>query len=497
MNNPLPAILNFISGNRASQVKGYTDTPPAPAVGEIAAGWRDPYAQDVLMNFLTGNGQNSSGIFLNPSPVIRYNHPQAGLGYHYPLGIFREMRAKDARIWTSLMQRKALTLAASMRIVPDGEDSDAQLGADLLRTALFNLQGGGYQAWADGMLDGVGDGVAFSEGLWAADDFELRKADGSRGVRRKWAWVRRFCHRDPRRFVFDFNSCPRLLTLGNMSIGEEVPANQFFVFRPYPLFDNPYGDPVLAKCVWPYYLKKLGLKWKADLCEKLARPWLIGEIDRQMSPGERDKWIDGLNGLPEGLGMVPPWGGKVTALEAGKSGSEILETYIDRWDSYNAGTIAGQDFTVSQAEKGGTRSAGEIYEEVASRIAQQDAAAWARFIEIEYGRRLIDYNFGYQGVPYPRVVIDPSTSADKMNQIIVATGLSQIGFHLSRQDLEDKTGYQWAVDDNDWVRPEVPAALGPDGQPLDARPPYDKTQNPAGASNTGGLKKSAAQAQNP
>lgn len=482
------AIRNLLGGSRSSNVRGYTDGKDSQETEEIAQTWRDPYVTG-LLNAYAGTGKK---VFTeNPDPVLSLEGGLAGVGYSYPLGIYRELLDKDARAFTAWQQRKGLTLDGRLTVVPDGEDSDAEDAADLLRTALTQLQGGGLQGFIDGLLSAVPYGFHVPEAIWAVDEMRIMKSDGKRGAAKEILWAKRFCSRDQRRFKFDADGNPRLVTLARPLDGEPLPPYRFLPFRPYAEYENPYGDPLLRRVYWLCKIKKIILKFWPDLCERYGMPLVAAKPGRVLSASERTTLKTAIDDLRQNTGLVLPFLTELELIESGKAGSEIYSSLIMLLDSYIAGVIIGQDFTVAQAEKGGTRSAGEIYAEAASRIARMDATALARYLTNDYGRLLTDLNFGYNRVPYPKVIIDTSTVQDKMNRVIMYQGLSQIGFPISSVEIEDTVGVQQALDGDDaLVAPQMQAAA------MDARPPYDKTQNPKGASNQGGIKKPATQAQN-
>lgn len=499
MDNKLSGLWNILTGKRTSNVAGVTDAPPAQEVEEIAATWRDPYGQSVLNGFL---GKGPKAIYQqNPDPVLVRESNQAPVGYKYPLGIFRALMDKDAQVFASFQQLYSLILDSRMTVESDGEDQSGEDAADLLRTALCELKGSGVQGFMYGLLSAIPYGYHVPEALWGLDDLTVIGANGKRGKTRESVWVRRFMSRDPRRFTFDAQEQARLLTLTHPTYGEELPPDRFFTFRPFAEFENPFGSPLLSKIYWLCKLKHLVIKWWPDLCESYGFPIPIVKPQRPLSKEERAALKAQIDDIRRTLGLVLPFLTDLEFAESGKASSEMFHAFITLMDGYIARVILSQDFTVQQAEKGGTRSAGEIYAEAAARLARMHASALARFITIEYGRRLIDWNFGYNQVAYPIVKFDTSTVADKLQRMLVYTGAAGVGFHISHVEMEDTLGMQWATDDADWVQPALPPApgtgMGADGKPIDTRPPYDQGQNPAGQSNTGGLKKSVAKAQNP
>lgn len=81
--------------------------------------------------------------------------------------------------------------------------------------------------------------------------------------------------RASRRFRFDLNAQPLLISRGNM-LGDPVPPECFVISRHMPTAGNPYGLALLSSCFWPWTFKTGGWQYFYKFCERHGLPWPIG-----------------------------------------------------------------------------------------------------------------------------------------------------------------------------------------------------------------------------
>lgn len=477
-------ILGLFSGRRHSQVVGVTDTPE-PQRSRIPA----PRSTDPWLESFVGGRFGSPSIASNPDPVLYTEAAgKSGLCFRYPGGLYVESLLKDAHAQACFNQRASRVAEAPLRIGPNGDDEKAILAADLCRTAADKMIGGGMSQFIFDLMSAIPYGLQCPMPVWTLGEFALKKQNGESGLSREWLYAEWFEMCDPRRIGFTIDGTPRLITESHLSDGEPIPQGSMLFFRPYNRYGNPYGTPLAANIFYLMYSKRKALGYWWNLAEKYSFPIAL------FTPkgGKSDSELDAVQGIAEdityGTSAVLPSEFEHDFVETGKSGSEILRSLVNVNNGEMSRLILGQDFTAQQADKGGTRSAGEIYDEVAARIARQDATAVADFLRNVYFRMLVQYNLGADH-PLPIVEIDTRSTAEKLQESQVIVSLANTGYRFTQNQMSKRFGYDWADKDDEWMKP--PSA---EPQLADTRPAYDQSQNPRNAA--GQANRQARQATN-
>ncbi|MCY4430657.1 MAG: DUF935 family protein, partial [Rhodospirillales bacterium] len=167
---------------------------------------------------------------------------------------------QDDRVHSTLAQRRSAVVAREVEVVPGDHRRDSKNCAAFVQEVLEHCD---WDDVTDKMLYGVFYGYSVAECLWARD---------GRHVVPEQIRVR-----DRRRFVFDQDFRPRLLTFENPH-GEELPERKFWTFcAGGDHHDDPYGVGLGWHLYWPVWVKRNQGKFWLVYLEKFGMPTVVGK----------------------------------------------------------------------------------------------------------------------------------------------------------------------------------------------------------------------------
>ena len=140
-------------------------------------------------------------------------------------------------------------------MLPGGED---QIDLDAAEFVEAQFKALPFDRICEDLLDATLKGISVSEIVWARDDNRIVP--------------QRIVSHDQRRFVFDLEWKPRLLTLTNMMDGEELPPRKFISHRHGVKGNNPYGLGLGTRLFWPVLFKREGVAFWMKFLDKFAGP---------------------------------------------------------------------------------------------------------------------------------------------------------------------------------------------------------------------------------
>jgi len=286
---------------------------------------------------------NMGDVLPNPDPVLRK------LGKS--IQVYRDLRA-DGHVGGCIRRRKAAVksliwgvdreqaqsrIAKSIQAIFDDLDMERIIG-EILDAPLY-----GYQP-----LEVVWDHVG---GLLVPVDVIGKPAE----------W-----------FFFDAENRLRFRSKDAGPAGELVPERAFLLPRQDASYDNPYGQPDLARCFWPTKFKQGGLDFWFRFVEKYGTPWLIGKSPRSTNDAENERLLDMLEQMIQDAVAVIPDDASVEIVEAaGKSSSaDVFEKFLMHLRSEVSIALLGQNQTTEASTNKASAQAGL---EVASDIRDADA----------------------------------------------------------------------------------------------------------------------------
>ena len=383
--------------------------------------------------------------YLTPDDkVLRY---QGGTNYE----LYEDM-LQDDRVKSAFGQRRAAVVAREWAVNPGGTRRRDRMAADHLRETLRHVQ---WDRVTDMMLFGVFYGYSVAEILWARDGRHVA--------------MDRIRVRNRRRFVFDVDFAPLLLTSDNPN-GEALPERKFWCFSAgADNDDEPYGRGLAHFLYWPIWFKKNQTRFWLTFLEKFGMPTPLAKYSR----GEdrlkalalaRAVHVDSAFAVPEGV--------MLEFLEAMRSGA------VDYGDFRRAMNDAITTIILSQTmttEDGSSLSQAKVHMEVRREVVESDA--WLIDESFRRGPAAWWTAMNYPGAATPevqRVMEDPAELKDLADR---DKTIVDMGHPLTDEYVEDT--YHVEVDRSGSRRPRtLPGQAEPpvptanlaegDGDPVDA-----------------------------
>ncbi|ALG67884.1 DUF935 domain-containing protein [Beggiatoa leptomitoformis] len=165
--------------------------------------------------------------------------------------------------------------------------------------------------------------------------------------------------RPNRRFIFNYEGEPRLLTRDSPVMGEELPPYKFLLTRHMPSYTNPYGEAVFSSCFWTYTFKHGGFKYWSKFCERFGTPWTIGKYPAGTDEITQAKLLQGLEQMVEMAVSIIPSDGEVQLLEPTARG-ESHDNFIKACNKEMGIALTSQTLA-SDIQGNGSRAAAETH----------------------------------------------------------------------------------------------------------------------------------------
>lgn len=337
---------------------------PAVARTQIA-----DVANDITIPYYTGVLQNADDTLIQQG---------GGKG----LAIYDEIE-RDPHAFAMLQKRKKSLLARAWEVEPSGNRAADKQAAELVREILTALP---FDQICEDLLDATLKGFAISEVVWARD--------GDRIVPREVLSI------DQRRFAFDRDWQPRLLTTSAMRDGVELPDRKFITHRVGVKGNNPYGLGLGSRLFWPVLFKREGVTFWLHFLEKFAGPTIIGKTPYGTLPDAQNKLLQTLVSARTASAVTVPIGTDIDFLEASRGGSVSYEAFLAYWDRQISIGVTGETLTTQVSDAGGSRALGEVHQEMLALLVDSDGDLLSASLRDQLVRWIVDYNMPGAAVPH-------------------------------------------------------------------------------------------------
>lgn len=289
------------------------------------------------------------------------------------LALYDEIE-RDPHAYAVLQKRKFALVGRNWHVEPASDSALDQAAAAMVEEVLgaINVD----QLCLD-LLDATLKGYAIAEVIWARRAGRIAPA--------------RIVAHDPRRFVFDEDWRPRLLTMANLSAGEPLPDRKFIVHRFGVRGNDPYGLGLGSRLFWCVLFKREGIAFWMTFLEKYASPVPVGKYPLGTLPADQDRLLRSLQEMVQAGAVVAPIGTEVEFLEAARSGNASYEEWCTYWDTQMALCVFGSTLA-TYVEGQGSRAASETHKEAEEQIIDADADLLADTLRGSLFQWLIDYN---------------------------------------------------------------------------------------------------------
>lgn len=296
------------------------------------------------------------------------------------LAIYDEIE-RDTHASAVLEKRKKNLVAREWEVKPGGE---AKIDLDAAEFVTEQLEALPFDLICENLLDATLKGYAVSEVVWGRKDNRIVP-------------VQIKTH-EQRRFVFDLNWKPRLLTVENMQEGIALFDRKFIVHRHGVKGNNAYGLGIGTRLFWAVLFKREGVAFWMTFLDKFAAPTVIGKTPFGLEKGEENKLLNSLAAMVTAGAITVPVGTEVELLEAARSGSVSYEAWCKYWDTQMSITTLGETLT-TDIQGNGSRAAGEVHADILQMLVDADADLLSVTLRETLIQWLIDYNFPGAAVP--------------------------------------------------------------------------------------------------
>lgn len=350
---------------------------------------------------------------------------------------------RDARVHAVVNKRKGAVIARDWRVDAAADQGREREAAELVEEAIRAMH---FDRLCVDLLDAVLKGFAvvelmpvYRDGIWVVDQAIAR---------------------DQRRFVFDAERRPRLLTIADPVRGVELPERKFIVHTHGGRDADPYGRGLGAKLFWPVYFKRQGIQFWLILTEKFGNPTTYAKYPAGAEDTEIDKMLAAMRALSSDGAIAIPEDYQLELLEAGAGrGVTTHEQLLRYMDEQIAEAVLGETLTTNVGQAG-SRAASQTHDEVRLELAQADSDMLSGTLNRTFARWLTDWNFGPE-VRAPSIWRDFSEEEDLNARAERDAKLAAIGWHLSEERFAEIYGEGY--ERKEPAAPPAPRASGSPG----------------------------------
>lgn len=286
---------------------------------------------------------------------------------------------RDTHAFAELEKRKGFLVAREWEVEAGGEDQIDLDAAEFVREQLKRLP---FDRICRDLKGATLKGFSVSEIVWAR-----------LGV---YIIPKQIVSHEQRRFVFDEDWKPRLLTMANMTDGIELPDRKFIVHRFGVQGNNPYGLGLGTRLFWAVMFKREGVSFWMHFLDKFAAPTVVGKTPYGIIDDAQNKLLDTLSNLVQRSAITVPVGTEIDMLEASRAGSVSYEAWCQYWDKQISICILGETLTTDIGSNG-SKAASETHLTVLQMLVDADADLLTDDLHITLIQWMIDYNFPGSG----------------------------------------------------------------------------------------------------
>jgi len=340
------------------------------------------------------------------------------------LKIYDEIE-RDCHAFAVIQKRKLAIIAREWQLLPASSSALDKKAADLVEEQLKNLK---FDQVCLKMLDATLKGYSVGEIIWTTDGSEIVASK----VKVK----------PQRRFIFDEDQEPRLVTLTNLFPGEQLPPRKFIVHRYGEKDDdNPYGLGLGYRLFWPVFFKRQDITFWLTFVDKFASPTAMGEYPTGTSDADQKKLLNSLSSIASEAGIIVPTGMMVKFLEAARSGSidtyERLARYMDEQISE---CVLGETLSTNVG-KVGSLGAAKTHNEVRLELARGDSDLLSDTLNETLIHWIVELNV--PGAKPPKLWRDFDEGEDLKIRSDMDKNLTEMGFEADEQYINETYGGKW------------------------------------------------------
>lgn len=291
--------------------------------------------------------------------------------------------ARDGHVQSVLQKRIQKLIGREWTVAAGGDSAVDVEAADFIKDVVSNLP---FDDNCKNLLDATNKGFAVGELSYIPDGRHIR--------------IERIKDIDQRRFVFDKDWNPRLLTMQQMIKGEELPARKFVVHRFGAKGNNPYGQGLGATLFWAVMFKRNGVAYWQKFLERFASPIPVGEYPVGSSPDVQAALMALLKRMNHASAITIPFGTKLDSFEAKRSGTVDYDAWVKQWNAEISKTVLGETLTTEMGSTG-ARAASETHADILDSLVDSDADLLSGTLNASMVKWLVEFN--YPGAKLPKI----------------------------------------------------------------------------------------------
>ncbi|RJF94814.1 DUF935 family protein [Oleomonas cavernae] len=299
------------------------------------------------------------------------------------LALYDEIK-RDPHAFSVLQKRTLEVTSREWTVIEASDRLRDKKAAELVKQ---QLKGIGFDRLTMGLMGAVLKGYAVAEAMW----------ENRGGV---WT-VARTKVRKQRRFRFTPEGEPRLLTRESGFDGIELPGRKFVVHR-YNVDhddDEPYGLGLGTVLFWPAWFKRQVLGHWLQASERFAAPTVKATYPGGYDKEKQDKLLASIRAMIRDAGIVVPEGVVIELLEAARGGGGDTQEGLARYlDELMSEAVLGETLSTNSGERG-SRSLGEVHNEVRVAIAKADADLVSSTLNDTLVKWIVEVNMPGAGLP--------------------------------------------------------------------------------------------------
>lgn len=352
---------------------------------------------DIVMDYV-------GSVATNPDKVLRSESGGKGIELYEDL-------LRDSEVSSALQKRILSVIGREWDVVPASEDAADVEIADFVREV---FKGFAFDDFRKVLMTGLVLGYKPAEIMWKYAD------DGS-------VVIKEIIGKASRRFVFDLQGNPRLLSLQNMIEGVAVPDRKFIIYRNVSANGSYYGDGLGKSIFWPWWFRKNGIKFWAIFSDKFGSPTAVGKYPAGTPKDKQAELLAAIAAIQQETGIAIPDNMVIDLLEATRNGS--VNTYVSfcgYMDKQIVKVILGH--SAATEATAGKLGNDQTADQTRQDYLKADADSLCECLNESVVRWLVDYNFPGVQV-YPKVWIrtepekDLKALADRDKVLTVDIGL--------------------------------------------------------------------------
>ncbi|HVF61666.1 MAG TPA: DUF935 family protein [Thermoanaerobaculia bacterium] len=368
---------------------------------------REMASEDLAENFFRASAFGP-GVFreeLHPSPILRERSD-----WKHRVGeLYEEMLRTDADLAAFVDKRVERVTSLPRFIVPADSTPLAEEIARDVQTALSAIP-----AWGDNIehqLGGIPRGDAFDEIVWErAERGPLAGAIVPVDILTRPMW----------RFAFRQGERGQIYIRQRAAEPVPAPPMKFLHFR-FRRKDGNWGEPLLDKAYWYWFLKKHGWKYWAVFVERWASPLPIGKYrhDPNNETANLEKQqilLEAIRAFQQEFGATIPDNLAIDLLEAKRSGDASYESFAEACTRGEARVCLGEIDSSGAGKGPGSFAKAESTNEGREEKGRTDAHRGETHISDTLIRWFVWLNWG-PDAPAPKLWIAAIDAEDRRLRI--------------------------------------------------------------------------------